>query len=290
MALQLPISSRLGRARAPTRQVQADTVIFLDVDGVLHSLYGDDLFRETCCSLLERIVRSTGAAIVLSSTWRTEPGKVAVINSVLMQKRLAPVADSTEDLSGPREAEICEWLDRHPAVRRWIAIDDMDLGAPGTSAHTLRMRGHFVRTNSDTGLTPQDADLAIRLLLAQSHPGCPSPSQRLCAQTRASGAASIAPSPPPGAAASGWVALAQSRTCACGFLAPSDLAQAEQPLRRLPAIARASCRAAATTSVCRPPRHCPSVAAFSAAAHLLPGCLASSAPRLCAPPRWLRSQ
>merc|ERR1712217_231257 len=45
--------------------------------------------------------------------------------------------------------------------------DDMDL-VRGTSAQSKRMEGHFVRTNSDEGLTDANAQLAMRLLLSQS--------------------------------------------------------------------------------------------------------------------------
>eukprot|EP00418_Pyrodinium_bahamense_P032978 CAMPEP_0179158042 /NCGR_PEP_ID=MMETSP0796-20121207/77103_1 /TAXON_ID=73915 /ORGANISM="Pyrodinium bahamense, Strain pbaha01" /LENGTH=364 /DNA_ID=CAMNT_0020859695 /DNA_START=42 /DNA_END=1136 /DNA_ORIENTATION=- len=156
-----------GPRRAPQQRQPLDTVIFLDVDGVLHSLYGDDLFKEQCVALLERIVRATDASIVLSSSWRIEAGKVAIINSILQKRNLPLIVDCTKDLSMPREAEICEWLDRHSGVARWIAIDDMDLQAKPTP-QALRLQGHFVRTQSDEGLTQQDAELAIRLLVLQS--------------------------------------------------------------------------------------------------------------------------
>lgn len=138
----------------------------MDVDGVLHSLYGQDLFRDSCCRLLESVVRASGASLVLSSSWRVEPSKVAVLNGVLHQRGLAPVIDMTRELSAPREYEICEWLDRNPGVQRWVVIDDVDLQS-GASMEAMRMRGRFVRTNHQTGLVPQDADLAIRLLIAQ---------------------------------------------------------------------------------------------------------------------------
>jgi len=149
-----------------------EAVIFLDIDGVVHSLYGQDLFRESCLVLLEKIVRGTGASIVLSSTWRTQARARETVNVVLKQRRLAAFIDVTRDLSAemhrhvPREVEICEWVDRHPEVERWIAIDDIDLQCDKTEcAH--RLRGHFVHTSSACGLVPGDADLALRLMAAQ---------------------------------------------------------------------------------------------------------------------------
>mmetsp|Transcript_134487 Transcript_134487/g.335490 ORF Transcript_134487/g.335490 Transcript_134487/m.335490 type:complete len:418 (+) Transcript_134487:95-1348(+) len=168
--LTLPISRRIvnsSPAAAPASPTRPETVIFLDIDGVLHSLYGEDLFRDDCCSLLVSIVQATGTALVLSSSWRTEPEKIAMINAALRKWNLAPVVDRTKELDFPREVEICEWLDRHPQVHRWIALDDMDLQA-GQTAHAARMRGHFVRTSPHTGLTARDAELAIQLLASQS--------------------------------------------------------------------------------------------------------------------------
>merc|ERR1712227_1164890 len=109
-----------------------------------------------------------GAAIVLSSSWRTDAGKVAMLNGLLQQRRIDPIYDCTLELDGPREAEICDWLDRHPGVTSWIAVDDMDL-TPAGSPFLARMQGHVVQTSSNTGLTTQDAELCIRLLL--SHQG-----------------------------------------------------------------------------------------------------------------------
>lgn len=149
-----------------------EAVIFLDIDGVLHSLYGQDIFRESCCSLLQQIVRATRSVIVLSSTWRTQARSRTMVDNLLKRLRLPPIVDVTKDLSAmfhrhvPREVEVCEWLDRHPEVMRWIAIDDMDLASEPTE-HAMRLRGHFVNTNPHTGLVPPDADLAIRLMQQQ---------------------------------------------------------------------------------------------------------------------------
>lgn len=152
----------------PCKQVGAstDTIIFLDIDGVLHSLYGNDVFRESCCTLLQFIVRATGASIVLSSTWRTEEAKVDMLNQMLRERELVPAIGRTKDLGTHREAEICEWLDRNPQVLRWIAIDDQDLVTRCTDS-AVRLRGHFVKTDSSFGLRIWDAALAVSFLLSQ---------------------------------------------------------------------------------------------------------------------------
>eukprot|EP00419_Tripos_fusus_P009869 CAMPEP_0172669308 /NCGR_PEP_ID=MMETSP1074-20121228/9594_1 /TAXON_ID=2916 /ORGANISM="Ceratium fusus, Strain PA161109" /LENGTH=808 /DNA_ID=CAMNT_0013486065 /DNA_START=108 /DNA_END=2531 /DNA_ORIENTATION=+ len=149
---------------------QPDIVVFLDVDGVLHSLYGDEIFNESCCKLLEEILLATGAAVVLSSSWREDARAVALLNEMLQSRQLLPVHDCTRVLGGSREEEICEWLRRHPNVKRWVAIDDLDLQSRGT-AHANSMRGHFVHTCKNIGLTPKNAELARTLLLGKTECG-----------------------------------------------------------------------------------------------------------------------
>lgn len=144
----------------------APAVVFLDVDGVLHSLHGDDIFRDDCCALLEFVLKSTGARVVLSSTWRLERDKVAMIDNLLTERGMQRILGCTKDLGTHREEEICEWLDRHPATPRWVALDDMDLVCRTTPA-AARLVGHFVRTSQRTGLTADLAQLAVGLLEAQ---------------------------------------------------------------------------------------------------------------------------
>lgn len=56
----------------------AKKVIFLDVDGVLHSVYVQVLkdvrrcFNPQCLKILRDVVDTTGAVVVLSSNWRLD--------------------------------------------------------------------------------------------------------------------------------------------------------------------------------------------------------------------------
>lgn len=146
-------------------RLSMERVVFLDVDGVLHSLYGDDIFQQACCQELERIVRTTGATIVLSSSWRTEPEQIAMINLMLAQRGLAAISDCTEVLDSEhgRAEEITKWLDQHPETATWVALDDLDL-EQGDHVHAQRLTSHFVRTAQDVGLTSANADEAIAIL------------------------------------------------------------------------------------------------------------------------------
>merc|ERR1712007_119145 len=141
-------------------------VIFLDVDGVLHPWQSSTVFQARCCFLLEKIVRCTAAVIVLSSTWRKAPQQFAMVQNLMALLELEPIYDCTKDLGGgadSRSEEIVEWLSRHPTVQQWIAIDDMDLTNFMPCGDCLR--GHFVHTHRERGLTAPDAKLAIQLLI-----------------------------------------------------------------------------------------------------------------------------
>ncbi|CAE7423861.1 unnamed protein product [Symbiodinium necroappetens] len=76
------------------------------------------------------------------------------------------VADSTpdlRDLGRSREDEILLWLKRHPEVRHWVALDDLDL-APMSSPHRRLMIPHFVKTDPEHGLKEPGVAKALRLL------------------------------------------------------------------------------------------------------------------------------
>jgi len=140
-----------------------DAVIFLDVDGVLHSVQStrqDQLFRQDKMSLLRTLVEKTGACICLSSAWRLNHQTMTIVNQQLVRHGLLPVIGKTGDYGprGRRTEEILSWVQSHQP-NAWIAIDDIDLlvGEP-------RMRGHFVHTNPLVGLTREGCERGIRML------------------------------------------------------------------------------------------------------------------------------
>lgn len=168
--------------RAAGKQVEADptTVVFLDVDGVLHPLRGNDLFVERCVQALEQIVLESNATIILSSAWRLNPRAATTVNTFLKRRGLSGIADKTPNLNPPgcfyvpREEEIIDWLRRHPEVEHWVAIDDMDL-ASVQSSHVKLMQAHFVKTNSNTGLSTQLHVEKARRLLQNPRGSIPAP-------------------------------------------------------------------------------------------------------------------
>lgn len=136
-------------------------VIFLDIDGVLAPIrrwdrYGD--LDPACIQVLNEIVASGGADVVVSSTWRH--GKtVAELQEMLAAQGFAGcVLDKTlSDLpGGGRGEEIAAWLADH-AVGGYVIIDDhADMG---------ELHGRLVQTHPAHGLQPADVPRAIAMLM-----------------------------------------------------------------------------------------------------------------------------
>lgn len=139
-------------------------VVFLDVDGVLHSVRctrQSQQFGRAQMAQLVRTIEGSGASIVLSTAWRTIPEARMTVCAKLREAGLPQPIGKTPDFGMMRRpCEILTWVDQYrPAA--WVSIDDMPLDADP------RMRGHFVRTNPLQGLTPVLAAEAIRLLKSQ---------------------------------------------------------------------------------------------------------------------------
>mmetsp|Transcript_20962 Transcript_20962/g.48021 ORF Transcript_20962/g.48021 Transcript_20962/m.48021 type:complete len:140 (-) Transcript_20962:283-702(-) len=119
------------------------------------------MFDPACMTHLDRLVRTSGAAIVLSSSWRQSAWGVDEVNAQLQKQGLAQVIDSTP-IHGfrSRSDEILDWVHRHPDVTHFVAIDDMDLTFP----HGDKFDHHFVQTDSDVGLTGELVQRALEKL------------------------------------------------------------------------------------------------------------------------------
>lgn len=129
---------------------------------------------------LIHIIKQTGCFIVVSSSWSTE----AVIESVndltsdpemitkiilghtpnirLPSSFIDHDADDFDSKfekhwSQEREQEILSWVENHPEISNWVAVDDINLPLPSNN---------FVRTNHEIGLTESDMDEIIFKLMA----------------------------------------------------------------------------------------------------------------------------
>lgn len=103
-------------------------VIFLDIDGVLNTPATSRSQRKSrvvdpvLLDRLNKLVRHTKAEVILTSTWRHQPGGLETARQLGI-----PFWDVVPDLRPrPRNEEIVAWLRSHPHVRRYIVIDDDD--------------------------------------------------------------------------------------------------------------------------------------------------------------------
>ncbi|RNF06353.1 uncharacterized protein Tco025E_07588 [Trypanosoma conorhini] len=169
-------------------------VIFLDIDGVLlpvprFTFGGGDLCAQSV-RLLQQIVNGCGGAekvtLILSSTWRNFPEQVRRLNAFVEKTvggGVPAVAGGTPNgtpkttvvtyypddaserrLVRDRVDEVTRWIHTHVREHpeaiggRWFAIDDMQLDVDD------RMRGHFLKTETETGLTEADVARALELI------------------------------------------------------------------------------------------------------------------------------
>lgn len=146
-------------------------VLFLDFDGVLNcdKYFAEGeidmpFFDERCMKNLTRIIKETGAKIVLSTTWREYWEKSESeckvqgleINRIFDSYGLK-ITDKTDDVCFyDRGAEIALWMMEREDVTGFAVLDDMQIeGIPPR---------HVIKTDGKTGLTPDDAERAISVL------------------------------------------------------------------------------------------------------------------------------
>ena len=155
-------------------------IVFLDIDGVLN--YEDSTSRnglylgidEKRLRQLKRIVRATGAKIVLTSTWRifynldtkeqTEQTGKYLANK--FRRAHLKVYGKTPDIYwAHRGDEIKAWLEEHTEVDQFVILDDEMFN--GYEKYNYMQ--HFIKTiyrteNEWAGLTPYLANRAIDIL------------------------------------------------------------------------------------------------------------------------------
>lgn len=147
-------------------------IIFLDFDGVITTPSSKYCLSPPHMDILGKILESTGAYIVISSSWRrynleqtinfitsrSNPfvGKnpFPFIDRVIdITKRLRPIKMSDYIHRGD---EIQEWLDRHE-VESYVILDDINNMLES-------QQSHLVLTDEIDGLTEKDVEKAIGIL------------------------------------------------------------------------------------------------------------------------------
>ena len=101
-------------------------VIFLDIDGVLNCSNTPNprnfpyIVDKTLLDRLNGLLDRTGAKVVLSSTWRTDP-----VGLLAARYWGIPFIDVCPDQpESARCDEMLSWLSDHPEVTRYAVVDD----------------------------------------------------------------------------------------------------------------------------------------------------------------------
>jgi len=180
-------------------------VLFLDVDGVL-CINAPDFdvtlghFCQEALTQLARVIHATGAKIVLHSSWRCHPVKIALLNKALETVNLPHIFECTKltyqhevgerTFTEIRVDEILHWLEQQQmradeylrqeiapslAVAKFLQnktakLEDNPRVSKWVAVDDMalhedgRLFGHFVRTHEYVGLTSLHADALIHIL------------------------------------------------------------------------------------------------------------------------------
>jgi hypothetical protein len=136
-------------------------VLFLDVDGVLNnsrpkndfSIYFENCypaFDDICVKLIKRLVEEEKLTIVLSSAWREYGWATDSLKRFLKLYDLE-IFDRTPIFPNMRDRrgwEIQEWLARHPDVKEYVIIDDIN--------NMGNLSGKLVQTDERVGFVYRD--------------------------------------------------------------------------------------------------------------------------------------
>jgi len=149
-------------------------IIFIDFDGVLNTgdccrfgpgrsgedaykiFSGEKYFNQECVANLNKITNTTGAQLVISSSWRSAFTMDDLAELVAKQGVSGKVVGRTPKLYTFRGLEIKEWLNKHPEVETFVIFDDMD--------DMESLLPHLIQTEYDDGLEKKHVEAAIKVL------------------------------------------------------------------------------------------------------------------------------
>lgn len=151
-------------------------VLFLDFDGVLNgdayltavqsqmderAAAGGEFWHlmldPDAVERVNRIIDATGAAVVVSSSWRKGRSRHDLLGLLVSAGFRHSILDKTPALGVRRGLEIQDWMTAHAVHAQDIVILDDD-------ADMEHLLPRLVQTSFDTGLTDEHADRAIRML------------------------------------------------------------------------------------------------------------------------------
>lgn len=120
-------------------------IIFLDCDGVLNRIVSGDprYFHPECFACFQRIVYTTGAKVVLSTSWREFMDWENMLRDFFGAINIR-VVGKTPILNGhPRPDEIRQYLNDHAdEIDNYVVLDDIDMRSdfPGHCICTCDVR------------------------------------------------------------------------------------------------------------------------------------------------------
>lgn len=138
-------------------------IIFLDIDGVLTTRSTDFRFKKECIDNLLRIVKETRARIIICSSWKEETLDETI--KLLPEQIREHILDQTPSIPGKTKGEeVRFFIHKNPSLQclpneDYVILDD-------EPEHYLPFQRslHLVTTNIKTGLSKEDAKIAIRML------------------------------------------------------------------------------------------------------------------------------
>lgn len=143
-------------------------IIFLDIDGVLNKndgLRSANHIDKDMVSILNRIIDSTGAKVVISSTWRCSMSQDLIQNHLNSFGFTGNIIGMTDDNDKSRFNQISDWMDDNGADD-FIILDDT-----GVMDHLIHLAPfkriadkHFFQIDGMVGLTDDIADKIINRL------------------------------------------------------------------------------------------------------------------------------
>lgn len=129
----------------------------LEEDNV--DIFQEDILDERAICQLRRIVETTSAEIVLSSSWRWYKEQRNTIHKQLKRKNIDFIDTTPIEITVKmsRADEINAWLEKHPDIDNYVILDDEEI-------KDIKLTPHWVKTTFKHGLTRDKAEQAIKIL------------------------------------------------------------------------------------------------------------------------------
>ncbi len=138
-------------------RAQVRRIIFLDIDGVLTTFRSNDQLDPVCITELDWLIDTTGAEVILTSSWRDSIGLAATRRRLAAAGFRGKIARAAPPLAhGSRSDEIDAVLASLAEEARFAILDDVPVAK--------HLRRNLVLVDEFAGLTGLDVTVASRIL------------------------------------------------------------------------------------------------------------------------------